>query len=876
MFKRIFVLFVIFGILIFINPTNAIDIPEGYVDEYILDVNDAVYNITGDIFSNGTAFILKGDNITLDAKNYSTGKIYNVSFSCAVSGNGILSSFGNSGLVLKHINFIQDNSTIANSHAISLINASSSTTLDYINVSVGGTSTFGVVGNPTTSLTISNSNISSNKYIGLFLVDSTDVFISNSIVYGTQFGSAAYLNTSDTINNNNYYVSDETFGLYFDLNSTNNTFYDSTIGNITMIDVGSSSLISNADGNIFNEDSSKTALGYTNGSYQLALAGSVENVTLTPTDVYMGFLVQSNINVNKTGLNFSDFTINSGLVDWTKIINSFDGFIYNLSNSSNLQTSISNNNLINFSKNLYSGGYVVVLGEEFLPPQSLTATPETTSVLLNWTEVPNADKYSIYELEEGIPWFDTQPALDGVIDDIYLELSHRFHINSPNPVNDDDFDVLYMGRDSNFVYLSGTAIDNDGQSLDDFARLYTDFTKNGLTTDDLMYQIRENGATSCYGWSGAAWAPCGSSGVTGTTTGAGTNLIAYELRVPVSELPANWVNGTNVRMLLEREDTSQNPNVFSYYPESNINNTDPTLWQDIKLSNTTEFKFLANTTNNFYGEGGLVPFSWYRFGVSAWNGSFETSLSIVNVTTLDTPKYNVSGYVLDLDSGLGVPSATVWIQNGFVLTTTSANSTGYYKLDNIHNGTYRVFGDESLYIQNNTTYFIVSGSDIINKNVTLEHLPLYRVSGYVYNVTGVGMSNATVAINGFTNITNSTGFYTVEGLVGGTYTGTATLNGFTSNEIAIIVFGGDVVNQNIILYVVEKLTSYIIYFILIISPTLIFVGNRMKIIGMLFVLTTYILFIFPGGWAPGELYVFGVGILFGFANIFNEDRLKYN
>ena len=268
-------------------------------------------------------------------------------------------------------------------------------------------------------------------------------------------------------------------------------------------------------------------------------------------------------------LNLDSGWINFTIDNSTLLNSDFSNFIQISTNDSNFNESESNLSLpdISIFTNATIGSYFYDLQYDYFnSPQNLSATPTTNSVLLNWSNVTNVDKYSIYELEEGIVWFDTQPVLDGIIDNIYLELSHQFHINSPNPVNNNDFDVLYMGRDAEFVYLSGTAIDNDGLSLDDYARLYIDFTKDGLSTDDLMYQIRENGAASCNGWSGIVWTPCGSSGVTGTTTGAGTNSIIYELRVPVSELPTNWVNGTNVRMLLEREDTFQNPNVFSYYP----------------------------------------------------------------------------------------------------------------------------------------------------------------------------------------------------------------------------------------------------------------------------------------------------------------------
>ena len=498
-----------------------------------------------------------------------------------------------------------------------------------------------------------------------------------------------YNSTADNPISINYNIGETISALQFDVPTT------AVIDGVTIYDYNKTAQFTPSATVYYGENVTLVSESAAAGIYTL-------NITQTPANAGAGWI---NYTTSNTLLLNADF-------------NNTHTFTTDNGNAS-VQINLPYINISTGDINANEQSYYQVEIDYFYPPAGLTATPDTDHVYLNWTATPNADKYSVYELEEGIPWFDTQPTLDGIIDDIYLELSHHFHINSPNPVNTNDFDVLYMGRDATWVYLSGTAIDNDGHTTDDYARLYTDFTKNGLTTDDLMYEIKENGATARYSWSGSAWVPSGGSGVTGTTTGAGTNLITYELRVPVSELPANWLNGTNVSMMLERECTSLNPDVYAYYPFGNINATDTSLWQDIKLTNTSEYAFIANTTNITYNATGLIPYNWYRFAVSAWNGSQETSYSLVNVTTLDTPSYNISGYIIDSTTGLGIAGAQVWAVNGFISARETTNATGYYFREHFHNDSYRIFANATGYTQNNTTYFTISGADVTNKNVTL-------------------------------------------------------------------------------------------------------------------------------------------------------------
>ena len=440
-------------------------------------------------------------------------------------------------------------------------------------------------------------------------------------------------------------------------------------------------------------------------------------------------------------LNLDNGTLNYTITNNTLLNADFSNFIKLSTNDTNFNESASNLTLpdISLHTTATTGTYYYDLQYDyFYPPQNLTADPAITSVALNWTQTPNADNYSIYELEEGIPWFDTPPTLDGIIDPIYNTTSHHFHIFTPNNVNPNDFDFFFMGRDAVWVYLAGTAIDDDAVAIDDYAKLYIDFSKDGLTTDDRMYQIRETGATTRYAWSGSSWAISPGSGVGGVTTGAGTNLITYELRVPVSELPASWLTGLETKMLLERECTSLQPDVQSFYPYGNINNTDPSIWQDIKLTNESEYTFIANTTNTDYIDQDLIPFNWYRYAVSAWNQTNETSFTIVNVTTLDYPTYNISGYILDNSTGFGIPNAVVWAENGLVSHRETTNASGYYNHAGFHNGTYKIYANATNYDENSTAPFTISGANITNKNVTLNYNPFIPtavdVNEYAYSI----------------------------------------------------------------------------------------------------------------------------------------------
>lgn len=66
----------------------------------------------------------------------------------------------------------------------------------------------------------------------------------------------------------------------------------------------------------------------------------------------------------------------------------------------------------------------------------------------------------------------------------------------------------------------------------------------------------------------------------------------------------------------------------------------------------------------------------------------------------------------------------------------------------------------------------------------------------------------------------------------------------------------------------EDLAIYILTMYIIIALTFILSSNRMKILSMLIIFSTYVLYVFRGGWTNADVYATLFSILIGFINIF--------
>lgn len=365
------------------------------------------------------------------------------------------------------------------------------------------------------------------------------------------------------------------------------------------------------------------------------------------------------------------------------------------------------------------------------PITNLSSIPDLDHILFDWDDAANIDYWNISELEESAPYVNTSIILDGLKDSVYDNDSHGFIVSTPNHISPSDYETIYWFR--NDTHLIGYADGFDADSLpnDDSFTLGVDNTGNGLTADDREFILSESGSVAAKRWSGSSWLPQSTSSE-GVVLGAGgAGAISYEMIIPLSEM-SGFVNGVTARFFMQRADSSQNPDVVAYYPETLINDTDATIWANATLTATENYVFVGNTTTSDYNSSGLTSFTWYKHRVTAINGTNESSGVYSTDVTLDLPKYTVSGYIIDYATGLGIAGATVYAANGIVIEADISNATGYYIGHHFHNGTYRIFANAAGYETNNTTYFTVNGANITNKNITLVAAPLSRMPYQIY------------------------------------------------------------------------------------------------------------------------------------------------
>ena len=352
----------------------------------------------------------------------------------------------------------------------------------------------------------------------------------------------------------------------------------------------------------------------------------------------------------------------------------------------------------------------------FYPPTNLATTALENSINITWTATPNADIYSIYQKNKSIFWTDETITIDGLDTETSWADAQKFILPSPNFVNVDDYDSIAGLHDANNFYVFVNAIDDDTNNIDDVSTLYGDFLNDGLTTDDGAWEVREDGHINRLRWSGSDWISAPGSAAVAAVTGAGTSTITAEFSIPISELGANFTNGSFMPMLWGRECAALNPDIYTYHPTDNTNNTDVSLWEHVNIeASTSGHVFLANTTNLYYNVTGLDVFEWYNFGVSAWNGSQETSDDHVSGVTLDLTEFLVSGYILDAD-GNGIDSAIVWAKNGLVAGVEQTNASGYYER-HLYAADYTFYANKSGY-HTNSIAVSVSGN-LTNQNITL-------------------------------------------------------------------------------------------------------------------------------------------------------------
>ena len=315
-------------------------------------------------------------------------------------------------------------------------------------------------------------------------------------------------------------------------------------------------------------------------------------------------------------------------------------------------------------------------------PENLTADWSETSVILDWDDVAGATQYNISQYLPAMIFTATPPTLDGLIDQVYVDESHKFMEFSPNPAYPNATDVFYLLRNDTYVYLAADTTDGDIENDDDVFRVYVDFNRDGLTNnEDQSYSIAENGDLMRYKWTGSAWTLQANAGAMGAVTGAGTANPIYELFIPMSELNG-FIGETTHDILYQRSSTVPGePTIILYNPPFGIP-TDTAEWLTINITTAPgQYYFTGmTTTQSNITITDLDTLSWYIFGASSLVSGVPSNNTLISGTT-EKNRWCAIGNVYD--EATGEP-----IRNGLVCAcyegTTEAisitNVSGYYEL----------------------------------------------------------------------------------------------------------------------------------------------------------------------------------------------------
>ncbi len=163
-------------------------------------------------------------------------------------------------------------------------------------------------------------------------------------------------------------------------------------------------------------------------------------------------------------------------------------------------------------------------------------------------------------------------------------------------------------------------------------------------------------------------------------------------------------NSTPTQVTLTQGTVSISTINFSWTASSDAN-----LWGYRIYRNSNH---LAYTQNTYYNDTSLLANTTYQYIVRA-NDTYNNwgiNSSALSITTNAT--YNVSGYILNSTTFISGASISC------VCGSTTSNSSGYYELSNITNGTHSFTISKTGY-DNNVSSVTVSGSNLTNQNFTL-------------------------------------------------------------------------------------------------------------------------------------------------------------
>jgi len=212
----------------------------------------------------------------------------------------------------------------------------------------------------------------------------------------------------------------------------------------------------------------------------------------------------------------------------------------------------------------------------------------------------------------------------------------------------------------------------------------------------------------------------------------------------------------------------------------------------IKIDNKTT----QTDENGNYTITGIQPGNYNLTATKDLYLPYSTSVQIlagtstsINISLMSIGQ--VRGKITDTTTGAGIQNASITIGG----QTSYTNSSGDYYIVNILPGTYSITVSKSGYLSDYNTLHIVGGQ-VTTYNTSLDRAG--SVTGKVTDAsTGAGISGASVSGGGSQAVTDNYGNYTLNDVIPGSQTITASKAGYAPNSVNVNVIAGTTVTANI-------------------------------------------------------------------------------
>jgi len=202
------------------------------------------------------------------------------------------------------------------------------------------------------------------------------------------------------------------------------------------------------------------------------------------------------------------------------------------------------------------------------------------------------------------------------------------------------------------------------------------------------------------------------------------------------------------------------------------------------MGDSTTFSFNWNTAGINPGGYSITAEAILAEDVDHENSVFKKRISVISSLV------TIWGMVTDSSTGDPISGANVTADT---VASETTNEDGYYWITDIEHGNYTVTASAAGYQTSSETITVLPGeTTALNFELTLAPLN-GTISGIVTDSsTGDPISEVTVAANGMSATTNSSGHYTISDVPAGTYTVAVSANGYEdSSQTNITVVAGE-------------------------------------------------------------------------------------